>query len=442
MRKFSIVLMLLLAMVLAACTPAAGTGGTTTQPTAEAVEPTAETEMEEPTAEAGTDEPGMYECTDALGCVEIPAGEPIKLASALVISGENASLGLDSQNGVELAIEARGQIKGHDVTLVKEDDGCSPEGGQTAGQRIAADTTIVAVVGTSCSGAARSAIPLITGAGLTMISPSNTAPDLTADDRPAEYAGYLRTAHNDLFQGAVAAQYAYNELGARTAATIHDGSIYAESLQQVFADEFTKLGGEITNQEAVNVGDTDMTSVLTTIGANSPDVMYFPIFTAEAAFVTTQAADAEGLEETALMSADGSFSIDYVKNAGAAAENVYLSGPFVQGAAYDEFVAAHEAKYGAKPPSGFHAHAWDAANMIMDAIDAVAVESGDTLYIPRQALRDALFATSGFEGLTGVLSCQPNGDCATGEALAIFQITSEIASDPDSNWPPAPIFQP
>lgn len=440
MRKFVVALMLLLAMVLAACTPAAGTGGDATTPT----EVPAETGGDDTTpTEAPADTGGeMYECTDALGCVEIPAGEPIKLASALVISGENASLGLDSQNGVEIAIEARGQIKGHDVTLVKEDDGCSPEGGQTAGQRIAADTTIVAVIGTSCSGAARSAIPLITGAGLTMISPSNTAPDLTADDRPAEYAGYLRTAHNDLFQGAVAAQYAYNELGARTAATIHDGSIYAESLQQVFADEFVKLGGTITNQEAVNVGDTDMTSVLTTIGANAPDVLYFPIFTAEAAFVTTQAGDTEGLEETALMTADGSFSIDYVKNAGAAAEGVYLSGPYVQGAAYDEFVAAHETKYGSKPPSGFHAHAYDAANMIMDAIDAVAVESGDTLYIPRQALRDALFATSGFQGLTGVLSCQANGDCATGEALAIFQITTEIASDPDTNWPPAPIFQP
>jgi branched-chain amino acid transport system substrate-binding protein len=441
MRKLTVVLMLLLAMVLAACTPAAGTGGDATTPT----EVPAETGGDDPAPteapmDGGTDE--MYTCEDALGCVEIPAGEPIKLASALVISGENASLGLDSQNGVELAIEARGQIKGHDVTLVKEDDGCSPEGGQTVGQRIAADTTIVAAIGTSCSGAARSAIPLITGAGLTMISPSATAPDLTGDARAAEYAGFLRTAHNDSFQGAVAAQFAYNELGARTAATIHDGSVYAESLQQVFADEFTALGGTITNQEAVNVGDTDMTSVLTTIGANAPDILYFPTFTAESAFITTQAADAEGLEETALMSADGSFSIDYVKNAGAAAENVYLSGPFVQGAAYDEFVAAHETKYGTKPPSGFHAHAYDAANILMNAIDAVSVEAGGTLYIPRQALRDAVYATSGFEGLTGVLACQPTGDCATGEALAVFQLTPEIASDPDANWPPAPIFQP
>jgi branched-chain amino acid transport system substrate-binding protein len=275
-----------------------------------------------------------------------------------------------------------------------------------------------------------------------MISPSGTAPDLTGEDRAPEYAGFLRTAHNDAFQGAVAAQYAYNELGARTAATIHDGSVYAESLQQVFADEFVALGGTITNQAAVNVGDTDMVPVLTTIAADAPDILYFPTFTAESAFITTQAGDVAGLEDTVLMSADGSFSIDYVKNAGAASEGVYLSGPFVQGAEYDEFVAAHEAKYGTKPPSGFHAHAYDATNILLDAIDSVAVQSGDTLYIPRQALRDAVYATSGFAGLTGSLSCQPTGDCATGEALAVFQITPEIAADPDTNWPPAQIYQP
>ncbi len=443
MRKYTVLLLLLVSLVLAACGGAAP-GGTTVEPTTDTgtTEPMTDTGVMTDTS--GTDTGVMEgECTDSIGCVTVDAGEPIELASALVISGENESLGIDSQNGVELAIEARGQIKGHDVTLIKEDDGCSPEGGQTVGQRIVADTQVVAVVGTSCSGAARTAIPLITGAGLTMISPSATAPDLTAEDRGEDYAGFLRTAHNDSFQGRVAAEYAYNELGARTAATIHDGSVYAESLQQVFADAFAELGGEVTYQGAVNVGDTDMSSILTTIAADAPDVIYFPTFTAESAFLTSQARENSELADTALMSADGSFSIDYVKNAGSAAEDVYLSGPFVQGAEYDDFVAAHEAKYGSKPPSGFHAHAYDATNMILDAIDKVAVENSDgSLTIGRQALRDAIYATSGFAGLTGNLTCQPTGDCATGEALAVFQITPEVASDPDGNWPPAPIYQP
>ena len=120
-----------------------------------------------------------------------------------------------------------------------------------------------------------------------MMSPTNTSPALT---NPAETykPGYFRTAHNDLFQGAVAAQYAYDELGARTAAAIHDGDPYTEGLASSFRDAFIDLGGNITSFEGVNKGDTDMRSVLTSIAANSPDVLYFPIFEPEGNFVGAQ----------------------------------------------------------------------------------------------------------------------------------------------------------
>src|SRR3972149_11013595 len=75
------------------------------------------------------------ECTDELGCVEVGAGDPIRLASALVISGPNAQLGLDSQYGVEIAIQFKGEVLGHAVELQAEDDGCNAEGGQAAGQK-------------------------------------------------------------------------------------------------------------------------------------------------------------------------------------------------------------------------------------------------------------------------------------------------------------------
>src|SRR5262245_17344534 len=75
---------------------------------------------------------------DEFGCVEIAAGAPIQLASLLSISGETAFLGTDSNHGIELAIDylddafdgTGGQLLGHDVELVQEDDGCSAEGGQ------------------------------------------------------------------------------------------------------------------------------------------------------------------------------------------------------------------------------------------------------------------------------------------------------------------------
>jgi hypothetical protein len=99
---------------------------------------------------------------------------------------------------------------------------------------------------------------LLSQAGFTIISPSNTAPDLTEPGNANNYPGYLRTAHNDTVQGAVAAQYAYNVEKVTKAATIHDGSLYADKLQEVFATNFEQLGGTITAQTAVDPNQTDM----------------------------------------------------------------------------------------------------------------------------------------------------------------------------------------
>lgn len=380
---------------------------------------------------------------DDLGVVTIPADEPIHLAYWGVLSGADSTLGIDSQRGVEIAIDDRdGKLLDHDIRLTTEDGLCTPEGGATAAQKLAADSTIVALVGSSCSDETVGGVQTITDAGLTTISPSNTRPALTAEDRDASYDGYLRTAHNDNVQGRVAAEFVYNELGLRSAATIHDGSAYAEALQQVFADEFTALGGTITVQEAISKGQTDMKPVLTRIAATSPDMIYYPIFIAEAGFLTDQIPQVPGLENVKTMGADGHFSPDFITAAGAAAEGHYLSSPDFTafGSAYADFLAKHQEKYGENVLSIFHAHAYDATNILLDAIEKVAVKADDgTLYIPKGALRDALFATSGFQGLTGTLSCTPTGDCGA-PVIAVYEVT---ARETGGEWPPeAPIWKP
>jgi branched-chain amino acid transport system substrate-binding protein len=211
------------------------------------------------------------------------------------------------------------------------------------------------------------------------------------------------------------AEFVYNELGLRKAATIHDGSPYAEQLQQVFADTFKQMGGEITTQEAVNVGDTDMRPVLTKIAATGPEIIYYPIFIAEGGHITVQAKETAGLENTALAGADGMISPDFVAAAGDAGEGMYISGPDLafENPLGQAFLATHREKYGEEPLSAFHAHAYDGTNMIFNAIEKVALVGDDgTIVIPRQALRDALYATSGLVGITGTLNCNEYGDCA------------------------------
>jgi branched-chain amino acid transport system substrate-binding protein len=364
---------------------------------------------------------------DPLGVVAIPAGEPIHVGFWGVLSGADGALGTDSLHGVELAVDAvGGKLLDRDIQLTSEDALCTPEGGATAAQKMAADTTLVGLIGSSCSDETVGGIETLTNAGLTTISPSATRPTLTAPDRDASYAGFLRTAHSDAFQGLAVAQWAADQ-GITKAATIHDGSAYAEALQQVFADAFTEAGGTITAQEAVSKGQTDMNSVLTTIAASGPELIYLPIFTAEGAFIVAQAADVAGLEGVKLAGSDGIFNPDFIKAAGPNVEGFFLSSPDFSkfGAGYADLLAAYKTKYGADPTAVFHAHAYDATGILFDAIEKVATTDADgTTYIPKGALRDAIYATTDYPGIIGTLSCSPSGDCGS-PAIAIYEVTAD-----------------
>lgn len=365
---------------------------------------------------------------DPLGVVAIPAGEPIHIADWGVLSGADSSLGIDALRGVEIAVDdLGGKLLERDIQLSEEDALCTPEGGATAAQKLAADTTIVGLIGSTCSDETVGGIAAITNAGLTTISPSNTRPALTDPARGPEYAGYLRTAHSDAFQGLAVAEFVYNELGLRKAATLHDGSAYAEALQQVFADAFTELGGEVVVQEAVKKGDTAMQTVLTTIAAAGPEVLYMPMFTAESGYVVAQSSDVAGMENVTLIGSDGIFNLDFVEAAGPNVEGMYLSSPDFTAfqAGYQDFLAKHQAKYGEAPLSVFHAHAYDATNILAQAIEQVATTDADgTTYVPKGALRDAVYATKDFQGLTGTLSCSPSGDCGA-PVIGVYQVTAD-----------------
>jgi branched-chain amino acid transport system substrate-binding protein len=379
--------------------------------------------------------------SDELGVITIGPSDPVHIAFWGVISGADASLGQDSLDGVRVAVQDKGgKLLDHDIRISQEDGGCTVEGGAAAAAKMAADSTIVGLIGSSCSDETEGGIKALNDKGLVTISPSNTRPGFTVATRPADFAGYFRTAHSDAFQGKAVAEFLYNELGLRTAATIHDGSAYAEALQQVFADEFAALGGSIVIQEQVGKDTTDMTPVLTRVAGESPDVLYYPIFVAAGGYITDQAGDVPGLAETVLIGSDGMFTGDFVKAAGPAALDMYLSSPNFSAfqAGYADFTAKYEALVGTKPVSAFHAHAYDAFNILYAALEKVAVKGSDgTLYIPKKALRDAIYATKDFQGITGVLSCSAYGDCGA-PLIAVYQITQR---EIDGAWPPeAPVW--
>ena len=385
------------------------------------------------------------ECEDAIGCVLIGQDEPVSIGYMLVTSGAVAFLGEDSLGGIELALLAHdNQLLGRDIELLGKDSLCTPEGGQ------------------DCCGESRLRRA---GAGhhrdeLLQRSRSRPADHqqgrlrhaLAFEHHARSYRGrqgrrwcvatrVLPHLAERLLLGEITARFAYSELGARSLATIHDGSVYAENLQRVMADNFVEKGGSLLYEGAINVGDTDMTAILTEVAAAQPDVLFFPIFEPEGNFIAEQVATMAGLEDLMLVSAGGLMVASFPVNSGEGAIGMLLSGPAVAGPEYAEFLELWQEAFGNSPPGSYHAHAFDATNILLDAIESVAgiTEDGE-IFVGREALRGAIAATTDFNGITGNLRCSPTGDCATGEAIGVFEIgEAEVF---EANWPPELIWTP
>ena len=400
-------------------------------------------EPDEP--DAAPDEMMEHLGDGSLGVVTVEPGDAIQIRSLEAITGDVAFFGLPIDRATQIAVDDYGQIHGFDVdTGTSLDDLCSNDGGQAAAQIIVADEDVVGVIGTSCSGAAVAAAPLITDAGMVLISGGNTSPALTSDlagtAGPNYSVGYYRTAHNDLYQGAAMAKFVFGELGISEAAAIHDGDPYTQGLAQAFADAFEAEGGTITGFSAVNKDDTDMVPVLTEIAAGSPGALFFPIFQPAGDFVADQAPGVSGLEETVLLAADGLLNTNYLSLP--QTRGMYFSGPDQRfgenvnestGKTAVDFLATYEAAYGEAPAAPFWAHGYDATVLLLDAIKAASWVEDGNLMIDRQGIRDYLNSVQGFQGLIGTINCDNFGDCGAARITVVQNIGGEENAETSLN---------
>lgn len=384
--------------------------------------------------------------TDDLGVVVIQKGAPVVLGGYWSLSGAEISLGLDQQRGVELAFDAHDNtLLGHPLQLVSEDSQCTAEGGQTAATRLATNKDILVVIGPDCSSSATAAAPILWNAGMVSVGTSATSPALTAADRPQGLLGYMRTVANDLNQGVFDAEYIHNVLKCDALAAVHDGSPYTEQLVRSASDRFRALGGKVVATEAITPTDVDMRPMLTNIATAKPCALYFPIFTAAGAQVIRQMPEIAGLEKVTPLAGSAMAAPGFLEAAGDAAVGLKFAkvdvSPESRGSGYPALLSAYKTKYGETPTEVFHANAYDAAQITLAAIEKVAKqdENGVT-YVGRKALRDALFATAGYDGVSGKITCDPNGDCAQFKGAVYEWVSSdpttfEIGKNPKKVYP-------
>ena len=378
----------------------------------------------------GDDPPPEYLGDRSLGTVEVAPGEAIQIRSVYTNPGEIALLGNSAEKAIVFAVEDYGDIHGFNVDLgVGLDDMCSPEGGMITGSLVIAEGDVLGVVGTNCSAAAAEASPLITSAGMVLISPSNTAPSLTSDlagnEGSSHFPGYYRTAHNDLIQGEAVAHFLYGE-GVSSAAVVHDGGPYTLGLATAFSNAFEEHGGVITGAWEVDRKDEDLVGVLTEIAEGEPDALFFPIFFPTGGFLVEQAAAMPAFSETVFAAADGLLNDEFLSLP--ETEGMYVSGPDDRlggntnqstGVSAAELKSRLEQIEGQPPTNAFWGHAYDATVLLLDAVAAASyVRAEDhTLVIDRAGLREYLDNLSGFGGVSGMLHCDEFGDCGASRVV-------------------------
>jgi branched-chain amino acid transport system substrate-binding protein len=198
------------------------------------------------------------------------------------------------------------------------------------------------------------------------------------------------------------------------------------------------------SEEAVAPTDVDMHPVLTKIAAAKPDVLYMPVFVAAAAQLLRQSKEISGLEHTALVGGGSLAAAEFIEAAGPAVVGFHIGYPDVSpdtmGKGYPAFLEKYKKAYGEAPISGYHANAYDAAEMAIKAIEKVGKTDKDgNLYIGRKALRDAVFAEN-FAGLSGPIACDKYGQCAAFKP-AVYEFVSAdpktftMGKNPKKIWP-------
>jgi len=353
------------------------------------------------------------ENTTTAAHAETAASVVVKIGSVAPLTGTQAHLGKDNDNGARLAIDeinaAGYTIAGKKITfqLVSEDDQADPKTATIVAQKLV-DQKVRGVVGHLNSGTTIPASKIYHDAGVAQISPSATAVMYTAQG----FNTAFRVMANDSRQGGALGKFAAKQLAAKSIAIIDDRTAYGQGL----ADEFERVakahGVNIVGREYTTDKSADFFAILTSIKGKKPDIIFFGGMDAQAAPMIKQM---KTLGLTAqLLGGDGLRSAEFTKLAGVDAEGVIASSPGValnKMPGGKEFIAKFETKYG--KIQIYAPYAYDAVHTLVEAMKHA--DSIDPVkYLPELAKTDR-------NGITGRIIFDEKGDIKNG-AVTLYQI--------------------
>jgi branched-chain amino acid transport system substrate-binding protein len=379
----------------------------------------------------------------ALVASAAPAAAPIASAQAdvpssisiginLPFTGADAADAANIRDGALMAIDEINSNGGIDGKIMIQpslkDDGTvaagqyDPAQAATNTKQFVADDSVIAVVGPQMSGSGKAMAPIASDAGLMLITPSSTNPDITDPNFASQYrpngkAIYFRTVTTDAFQGPYMANYAAETLNIKSVYILDDTGAYGEGIANAFEGQAKAKGINVLGHDKLNPKESDYTTVLTKIKAMNPDALYYGGVQQAAVKLAKQANDV--MPNLPKMGGDGVYSVSFPVEAGQASENWYatIAAPdTIDEPQAQDWVARYQSKFGASPQD-YALTAYDAVLVLSDTVTRLV---NDGMPITRENVRDYAQQTN-LPTLQGTISFDDNGDLKD-KVISVFQV--------------------
>jgi branched-chain amino acid transport system substrate-binding protein len=332
----------------------------------------------------------------------------IKIATQSPLSGGSATLGEAIKLGAQIALEEQKEKfkeLGYEIQLVPYDDQGDPKKGVANAELLGADKEILAVVGHLNSGVAIPSSVTYEKYNIPMVSPANTATDVT--DRGLKSVN--RICARDDFQGPAGADFAVNTLGAKKIFVVQDKTAYGTGLAEAFKAAAEELGAEIVGFEGITVGEKDFNGVLNQVVAKAPDLVYFGGLYSEGGLLIKQGRE-KGLD-VPFMGGDGLDSSTLVEIAGESVKNTFITsvaGDTMATDAGKDFAAKYKDKFG-KDVESYSAYGYDSMGVVLKGIEN-AIGANDGKLPSREQVRNSVRGVTDFQGVVTQVTFDDKGD--------------------------------
>lgn len=334
--------------------------------------------------------------TDTAGAAATNSSEPINVGEYGSMTGSEATFGISTHRGIEMAIEEKnkaGGVKGRQLNLISLDNQGKTGESAAAVTRLITQNKVVALLGEVASSRSLEAAPIAQQYKIPMISPSSTNPKVT------EVGDFIfRVCFIDPFQGTVMAKFAVENLKAKKVAILRDvKSDYSVGLANYFAETLKQMGGEVVADQSYQAGEIDFKGQLTAIRTKKPEAIFVPGYYTEVGLIARQAKQL-GLK-VPLLGGDGWDSAKLYEIGKDAINGNYFSNHYTTESTdpvTQDFIKRYKEKFN-EVPDGLAALGYDSARVLIEAMDRAAS-------LDPSAIRDEIAKTKDFVGVTGKIS--------------------------------------